>query len=327
MLKAIRTLAMGAALAAVAYTSAVADDWQNVVDAAKSEGKVVLYLAKSDGQAKALLDAFKQKYGIEGVWLRGAARAQLTKLNGEISAGAIQSDVFYTAGPASHASAAKNTPVWMPNGPNAQNWPSQYIYPHGSVQVAADPVVIVYNTNAVTPPPADYNDIVGKGYIQAVGSPTSAFRAAYFEHTRKFLGDEYWQKVAADGIVTGPSVNALIQGVAAGESDTSLAFAWQAAELKNANAPIDWAVPTSGAWALTQWAMALEKGPNPNAGKLLLDFMMSPEGQEILNTDGGVSVLDGGAMPKDVDEESLSAEDVVAITKWWETTFRQAAPQ
>jgi hypothetical protein len=60
---------------------------------------------------------------------------------------------------------------------------------------------------------------------------------------------------------------------------------------------------------------------------LLLDFMMSREGQEILNTGGGVSVLDGQTMPKDVDEESLSDKDLVAISKWWETTFRQAVPQ
>ncbi|MDE2789125.1 MAG: extracellular solute-binding protein [Paracoccaceae bacterium] len=193
--------------------------------------------------------------------------------------------------------------------------------------MTADPVVIIYNTDAVQPAPTKYEDMIGKGYITAVGSPASVFRTAYYLRTRDFLGDEFWESIAADGIVTGPSVNALVQGIAAGESDIALAFGWQAAGLKRDGAPIDWATPDSKVWALTQWAMALEGGPNPNAGKLLLDYMMGPDGQAILNTDGGVSVLGTGELPINVNEESVTAQDAINLTRWWEKTFQQAIPQ
>ncbi|MCC6305963.1 MAG: extracellular solute-binding protein [Rhodobacteraceae bacterium] len=319
--------ALVAGLVLAVPPGAGAADWAAVVDAAKAEGRVVLYLTKADAQAEALLAAFREKYGIEGEWLRGAARAQMSKLNGEIAASALQVDVFYSPGPKAQAAAAAATPVWIPDGPSAAGWPAQYVSPLGSVQLSTDPVAIIYNTATVTPPPADYVDLVGKGYVQAIGSPASAFRAAYYKLTRELLGDEYWQKVAADGIVTGASVNALVQGVAAGESDVTLAFPWQAEGLIKAGAALAWVLPESGVWALPQWAMALENGPHPNAGKLLLDFMMSPEGQAILNVDGGISVLASGAIPESVDEEAMTEAEILEVSKWWEATFAQAVPQ
>lgn len=328
MLKSSRVVAVAlAGLVVAAPLSANPADWEAVIDAAKAEGKVVLYLTKADAQAEALLAAFKDKYGIEGEWLRGAARAQMSKLKGEIDANALQADVFYAPGPKAQAAVAAVTQVWVPDGPNAGNWPAQYMTPEGSVQLSTDPVAIIYNTSAVTPPPTGYADIVGKGYLHAIGSPTSTFRAAYYALTRELLGDEYWQQVAADGIVTGASVNALVQGVAAGESDVVLAFPWQAEELMEDGAALDWVLPEKGVWALSQWAIALEEGPHPNAGKLLLDFMMSPEGQDILNVDGGISVLSAGAIPESIDDEGMTAEDVMTVTAWWETTFSQSAPQ
>lgn len=322
-----KPLIVGTLVSALVGAAAHADEWQDVVDAAKNEGKVVLYLAKSNAQAKALLEAFEAEYGITGEWLRGSARAQTSRLMGELQAGALQADVFYTAGPTSHSRIAEQTPVWVPNGPNAANWPADFAFPHGSVQLTADPVVLIYNTDAVQPAPSNYEDMLGKGYITAVGSPASVFRTAYYIRTRGFLGEEFWESIAADGIVTGPSVNALVQGIAAGESDIALAFAWQAAGLKRDGAPIDWATPNSKVWALTQWGMALEDGPNPNAGKLLLDFMMGPDGQAILNTDGGVSVIGTAELPINVNEESVSAQDAINNMRWWEKTFQQAIPQ
>ena len=270
----LKPLLFGIAGSAVAGAAASADEWQDVVDAAKAEGSVVLYLAKSNDQAKALLEAFgfEAEYGIKGEWLRGSARAQTSRLMGELQAGAPQADVFYTAGPISHSRIAEETPVWVPNGPHAADWPEEFAFPHGSVQMTADPVVIIYNTNAVQPAPSKYEDMIGKGYITAVGSPASVFRTSYYLATRKFLGDEFWASIAADGIVTGPSVNALVQGIAAGESDIALAFAWQAAGLKRDGAPIDWATPDSKVWALTQWAMALEGGPEPECGQAAARF-------------------------------------------------------
>ena len=73
--------------------------------------------------------------------------------------------------------------------------------------------------------------------------------------------------------------------------------------------------------------MALESGPSPNAGKLLLDYMMGSEGQAILNTDGGVSVIGKGAIPANVNEEAMTAQLAINLTKWWEKTFHKAIPQ
>ncbi|MDE2789124.1 MAG: hypothetical protein OXI81_01705 [Paracoccaceae bacterium] len=107
----LKSLVVGGIVSALGGVGASADEWQDVVDAAKAEGKVVLYLAKSNAQAEALLKAFEAEYGITGEWLRGSARAQTSRLMGELQAGAPQADVFYTAGPISHSRIAEQTPV------------------------------------------------------------------------------------------------------------------------------------------------------------------------------------------------------------------------
>ena len=147
---------------AVSYSTASAANWQQVTKAAKAEGKVALYLAKSNAQAKALLTAFEKKFGIKGTWLRGSARAQSARLRGELKAGKPQADVFYTAGPISHSGIAKITKIWVPDGPNAKNWPKEYIFPHGSAQMTADPVVIIYKTNKFKPAPTYFKDMIAK---------------------------------------------------------------------------------------------------------------------------------------------------------------------
>ena len=42
-------------------------------------------------------------------------------------------------------------------------------------------------------------------------------------------------------------------------------------------------MPSSGTWAIVRSGMILTEAPHPNAARVLLDFLMSAEGQEILN--------------------------------------------
>jgi iron(III) transport system substrate-binding protein len=321
MRKQARVAALMIAMSAAVPLAATAGDWASTVEAAKAEGRVVLYIGKADAVAEGVLKAFKEKYGIQGEWLRAPARTHLSKLRGEIAAGALQADVVFFPGPESLARLAKTTPAWLPDGPSMAEWPAEYMTSEGIAQLSADPIVIIYNTNAVKPAPSSYWDVTGKGYRQAVSTPASTFRAKFYQLTNDLLGPEYWKAVAADGVITGNSSNALVQGVAAGESDVTVGLTWMAEGLMRKGAPLDWVAPEEGKWALTHWGMALENGPNPNAGKLLFDFMMSPEGQDLLNTDGSVSVYNADGIPMNVDEESLTAEDLLEVADWFEKTF------
>lgn len=48
------------------------DDYGQIIEAGKSQGKVVIYTSTDMAQAQAMLDAFTQKYGIQIEYTNGA---------------------------------------------------------------------------------------------------------------------------------------------------------------------------------------------------------------------------------------------------------------
>lgn len=71
--------------------------------------------------------------------------------------------------------------------------------------------------------------------------------------------------------------------LAAGENPLTIAYAAQIQVLNNRGAPIDW-IPLEPVVVQVQPLVLAAKAPNPNAAKLLIDFVLSKESQEILRS-------------------------------------------
>ena len=72
------------------------------------------------------------------------------------------------------------------------------------------------------------------------------------------------------------------QLIAAGEFPVGIVYAHRAESMKKSGAPIEWVKTTNPVLATLTPAALATKAPHPNAAKLLIDFLLSKEAQQML---------------------------------------------
>lgn len=309
--------------------------WQSVVDQANKEGQVVLYSTRSDADNTELLNGFMKKYpGIHAQAVRLVGGALVSKVDQELQAGQPQADVLIHSERQWSDEKAKDGALVEPSGPALSIWSGadQY-YKNGVVVASAEPWVMAYNTNLVKSRPQDWDSLLndssykGKVGLNEVSGLTVGIWYQFVEDKKS----GYFEKLAALKPKIYPNSAPLTQALGSGE------LAWApyslpstVEPLKAQGAPIDWVVPDSGTWALERDAMALKKAPHQAAAKVLLDFIMSNEGQTLLNgKNRGFSYAPGADVPDQlkVDKSKVAVLDYSkypdSLTQKWQQKVGQ----
>jgi iron(III) transport system substrate-binding protein len=272
-------------------TSARAAD-AALVAAAKKEGEVVWYSTQIISQlVRPVTAAFEKKYpGIKVVATRANATEVAVKILNESKAGRVQSDIF--DGTTTVVPLKKEGYVlkWLPDP--AKDYAADMKDPEG-YWVANNIFIITpgYNTSLVPPgtEPKTYQDLLDpkwKGKMVWNGFPTSSGMGGFVGTVLAEMGEEkgkaYLRQLAKQNIapVRG-SAREVLDQVIAGEYPIALQiFNHHAVISAKKGAPVDWIKmePATG----TLSVLAIHKSaPHPNAAKLLSDFIISKEGQEV----------------------------------------------
>jgi len=333
-----RSILLGAAgglLSTAIRPARAAADWDSIVKAANTEGQVLLYSTKADADNAALLDAFMKKYpGIKAKSLRLVGGAMVTRVDQELQAGSLVADVILHAEHQWAIPKAKEGRFIIPVGPSVPLWKgAEKYYADGRVQVTAEPWIIGYNTKIVKTPPADWDSLSSdeqfKGRI-GLNEVTGLTVAIWFDFIEKKLPG-YFEKLAKLKPQMYPNSAPLTAGLSSGEiawAPYSLASTIE--PLKAKGAPINYVFPKSGTWSIERSAMIFKEVPHPNAAQVLLDFMMSQEGQQVLNTNlAGYTVAPNmkltGAI--DVDLNKIANIDYTSFdpnfTRMWQNKVDQ----
>lgn len=279
--------------------------WGQVLAQAKKEGKVMLYSTRSDADNRRLLEGFSRKYpDIQASSIRLIGNRINERINQEVKAGVPTGDVMVFTDPNWMADKIKTNELVVPCGPSVGLWKGAgSFYPQPElVPVVNEPWVLAYNTNLVKNPPKDWNELladkqwVGKVGLNEVSGLTVAIWA---DIVSSRAGADYFDRLAPFKPRIYPNSAPLTQGIIAGE------IAWSPYSLPSTieplrakGAPIEWIVPTSGTFLLQRFALALKVAPNPAASLVLIDYMMSAEGQELINgSRQGLTVAPGIKLP------------------------------
>lgn len=275
------------------------DGWEAVVAAAEEEGQVIIYGGKTEDQVANLIEAFEAAYpGIDAQYLRVRVQELSVRVEQELSQGNLTTDVVFTTATdwlAELATASELAPI---EGPGAERWPAD-LYADDIARVTTDAIVLEYNTDLVDSPPTTLDELVDLPFgLKDNTAPLIAGMYEYFEESHPGIL-ETW--AAANPRIYDQTEPAILSG--------EIAWApWgqvSSVELQKAQgAPVDWAIPETGTVAIPQSAAALVDGPNPNAGRVFLDFMMSEAGQRAINGDLlGISLVDDfdGELQVDID--------------------------
>jgi len=286
---------MGALAAIFLARPATAQSGDQLIARAKAEKEVVYYTELIVDQiVRPLAAAFERKYGIKVSYWRGDSQAAALRLAMEHKAARTQADVWSTAsgiGALLDGGLIKRFAV-----ANAAALGPQFRDP-GGYWVATNMIVIgaAANTGLVAERdrPRRREDLLAPRWRgQMVWKPNDVTGAwGFIGNVLTGMGEErglgFLRKLAAQDIApVGASTRAILDSVIGGEHALVLGVSAHNTEIsRKAGAPVAW-LPLEAAWA-TPHAIGITSGaPHPNAARLLVDFAVSREGQEIFRNAG-----------------------------------------
>jgi ABC-type Fe3+ transport system substrate-binding protein len=269
------------------------DREQRLVQGAKAEGQVVLYSAMIVNQAlRPIATAFQYKYPfIKITYWRGNSEEIAVRLSAEMKANRLVADVVEGTGIGELAVQAQFAqPVWSPELvfiPQVRRDPRGLWLPTRMSYFA-----IAYNTKLVPAEkaPKTYEDLLDPRWKGKMAWPVGSASAAalFITNLRMAWGEKkaagYLKQLSAQDVINFGSGNAraLVDRVIAGEYPIALAiFAHHPLISASKGAPVDsQLLPPVASAAGT---LAVPRGvKHPYSAMLLIDFILSTEGQRIL---------------------------------------------
>jgi len=257
---------------------------------AKTEGRVTWYTSLAGGSYKELAAAFEAKYpGVKVESYRGTSEELLAKLTAESQAKRFIADTIESTLPLlrylkDNKLLTAYTSHYLAKYPDAIKEKTQ----KGLVYWAIDReshIGLSYNKNSIpqTLVPKNYDGLLNPELKDKIGIAGSDTGIRVLAAMSKFRGDDYFKKLKTQNpVVHNVSGRALLDMVISGEIGLSpTTFRNHAETSIKAGAPIAWVpmeiVPTnSGATAVSI------QPPHPYAALLLADFILGPEGQQVL---------------------------------------------
>ncbi len=259
-------------------------------EGAKAEGKVLLYTSMVVQQAvEPIKKGFERKYPFLTVEFLRANSAQLVqRVLAENRARSNQSDVVVAgAGPA-----LAQTGFTQPfSSPALAAYPKNHVGPDGSYAATRFSYEgIGFNTRLVKADeaPQSYQDLLDpKWRGKMVWSNSQETGAPFFiTQMRQIMGEDkaliYLKALSQQQIATqSASLRSVLDQVITGEYSIGIAMALHHIGISKAKgAPVDGTLPDP-VLARADDIVLLKSAPHPYAGMLLVDFILSEEGQKI----------------------------------------------
>lgn len=329
-----------AALAACAAALAVAAPPPDAawVERAKKEGTVTLYTSMQLVDSRPLTEAFEKKHGIKVNLWRASGEKVAERVLTESRGGRFDVDVIETDG-AQVEILYREKQLAPLKVPSMADVPQEILQPHGYyAPTRLTLYVMSYNTNLVKPDevPKSYADLLSPRWSGKLALETDD--VPWFASVVKSMGETnglaYYRKLAAQKPSMRKGHTLMAEMVAAGEIEVAIDTHVQGiARLKQKGAPIEWK-PLQPAFGQPSSVAVAARAPHPEAGRLLADFILSREGQEIIKSRNRVPVSRAVDSPLNKFQYRL-IDPAIALDEWdrwsaiWSSIFLggKAAPK
>jgi iron(III) transport system substrate-binding protein len=283
-------LIVAAACGCLGAASAHAAD-AGLIEAAKKEGEVVWYTTQIIGQlVRPVSAAFEKKYGVKVRALRANSTETAVKIINESRAGKPQCDVFDGTSTVVPLKKAGYVLQWLPE--HARNYPVRYKDAEG-YWVAANLFFLApgFNTSLVPrgSEPQTYPALLDpkwRGKMAWSTTTSSSGGPGFIGTVLAEMGEQqgmaYLRELARQRIANiGSAAREVLDQVIAGEYAIGLqVFNHHTVISARKGAPVDWIRMEPITETLSVISVH-KNAPHPNAAKLLVDFIISREGQEI----------------------------------------------
>jgi iron(III) transport system substrate-binding protein len=262
-------------------------------ESAKAENEVVLYSSLNNEQIVTLVDVFKRKYpSIKPSFYRATSERVLQRVVTEAKAGRYAADVFTAAGfQLQLLKESGLTQKFLPADITAYD--EGFKDPEGHwVNVHSLLNTMAYNTQLARPgeAPKKYDDLLAPKWKGKIG--VNLQDPEWYVNLQRRMGKEkarnFLKALAAQQPALRDGHNITAQLLAAGEFQVvSNTYAHIVARIKGQGGPVQYVFDEPVITYIHPIALA-KFAPHPNAGKLLMSFILSPEGQKMLRDQGRI---------------------------------------
>jgi iron(III) transport system substrate-binding protein len=297
------------AIALLGLSAARAESDAELYAAAKKEGVINWYTGLLQNQiVRPLIAGFESKYpGLRVAVVGGRDTDLLVKITTEVKARKLQADLI--DGP-SMAGEVIQAGLAAPYAPaNGANVPAQFKDPNGFwTAPTLFFITAAVNSNLVKAgqepkTPDDLLDPKWRGKMAWSGEMSTAGPVGFIGAILNTLGEEqgkaYLRKLAAQRISTIPSnPRVVLDQVITGEYAIGLAIYNHHAVASSAKgAPVRW-IAMEPMVATMARSVLLKGAPHPNGAKLLINYLLSPAGQQVFRDAGYIPSV-STVQPKD----------------------------
>lgn len=262
--------------------------WQQLVEDAKAEGEVVFYTAHAEDTMTKLATAFENEYGIEVTIFRALDSDLEPKLDAEAKTGNHVADIvgmsdqeYLKAMSAKGAFADPRGPAFDVEGFDRD----ANTVADGVVRSVATTMSYAWNTDLHSGGLEDFEDLLDPSLAGGKIGVLSPFTPAvmdFYTYLEKQYGADFLERLAAQKPRIYEAGAAMAEALASGEilaaSQVSQVVLYGA---KAAGAPVDGGL-ANPAWAASLSEAVLADAPHPNAAQLLMNYIFTPAGQEIV---------------------------------------------
>jgi iron(III) transport system substrate-binding protein len=269
-----------------------ADREPRLLQKAREEGRLVWYTSMAQTESVPLIQAFEAKYGVKVELWRASSDKVRQRILTEAQGKRFTADVIEMTSPEME-SLTRERLLSPFHSPYLVDLPPALVPPHQEwVPSRLNILVVAYNTNKVKRAdlPATYEGFLDPKWkgMMALESGDFDWMATMTQTMGTERGMAFFRRLGEMHPQLRKGHTLLAELVAAGEVPVGLTvYNSNVESMKRRGAPIDW-VPVQPVVANPQGIALAKHAPHPHAALLFMDFILSPEGQQLLDSMGRI---------------------------------------
>jgi ABC-type Fe3+ transport system substrate-binding protein len=259
---------------------------------AKQEGRIVFYTSWGPSDADYVARAFEKKYPpLKVETVRNSSERTLTRLLSEHRANTFLGDVVAISGIQSGILKEKGS-LDRYQSSESVNFPADWHDPDGFAMGLHQTIYVIgYNTKLVSADvaPRSYEDLLQPRWKGQLGWDTEEYYlfGALIKARGKDKGMSFWRRLAEQQINFRKGYTLISELVSAGEFPVAVSlYQHRVDEYAEKGAPLQWVAPNPLVGGDPNKISLLKNAPRPSAAKVFIDFMLSAEGQKLLQDKG-----------------------------------------
>lgn len=306
-----------------------------LLEAAKKEGKAVIYGSLESDTMDVILQGFKKKTGIDAEYWRASATKVMDRAMTEFRAGKAAADAIVAADNVMRLM-QKEGFFQKYDSPTNVEFPKDVIDPNLGPRYRNVVVGVVYNKSALKPNeyPKSLEDLAKPQYKGRIVMPdptqhttTTQWLASLYKIMGKEKAEKFMRDLAANKPVWVESLLPSAERVASGEIPIAITYVKYAYIHGKKGAPVDY-VRDPKLIGDASYITLASKAPHVNAGKAFIDYFLDDESMnlmsklgEFVNRRGILPPLPGADKLGFVEMDDLTTKDFAEKKKEYTQIF------